>query len=95
MMHKLKSLPKFNKQFKKSSERDQKNIRKEIRKIVQNPLIGEPKKGILKGIRVYKWKMSNQLYLLGYEFIKREKTIYLYAIAIHEGFYRILERCKK
>ena len=67
----------------------------EIRKIVQNPLIGEPKKGILKGIRVYKWKMLNQLYLLGYEFVKREETIYLYAIAIHEGFYKILERYKK
>jgi len=78
-MHKLKSLPKFNKQFKKFSERDQKNIRKEIRKIVQNPLIGKPKKG----------------YLLGYEFVKKEKTIYLYAIAIHEGFYKILERYKK
>ncbi|GAH46984.1 unnamed protein product, partial [marine sediment metagenome] len=50
-MHKLKSLPKFNKQFKKFSEKDQKNIRKEIGKIVQNPLIGESKKGILKGIR--------------------------------------------
>ena len=94
-MHRLKSLPKFNKQFKKFSERDQKNIRKEIRKIVQNPLIGEPKKGILKGIRVHKWKMLNQLYLLGYEFVKKEKTIYLYAIAIHEGFYKILERYKK
>jgi len=94
-MHKLKSLPKFNKQFKKFSERDQENIRKKIRKIVQNPLVGEPKKGILKGIRVYKWKMLNQLYLLGYEFVKKEKTIYLYAIAIHEGFYKILERYKK
>ena len=94
-MHKLRSLPKFNKQFKKFSERDQENIKKEIRKIVQNPLIGEPKKVILKGIGVYKWKMLNQLYLLGYGFVKKEKTIYLYAIAIHEGFYKILERYKK
>ncbi len=94
-MHKLKSLPKFNKQFRKFPEREQKNIRKEIGKIVQNPLIGEPKKGILKGIRVYKWKILNQLYLLGYEFVKKEKTIHLYAIAIHEGFYKILERYEK
>ncbi len=94
-MHKLESLPKFNKQFRKFSERNQKNIRKEIGKIVQNPLIGEPKKGILKGIRVYKWKMLNQLYLLGYEFVKKEKTIYLYAIAIQEGFYKISEKYKK
>lgn len=94
-MHKLKSLPKFNRQFRKFSERDKKNIKKEIRKIVQNPLIGEPKKGILKGIRVHKWRVLNQLYLLGYEFLKKEKTIYLYAIAIHEGFYKTLERYKK
>lgn len=94
-MHKLKSLLKFNRQFRKFSERDQKNIKKEIRKIVQNPLIGEPKKGILKGIRVHKWRVLNQLYLLGYEFLKKEKTIYLYAIAIHEGFYKTLERYKK
>lgn len=94
-MHKLKSLPRFNRQFKKFSERDQKSIRKEIRKIVQNPLIGELKKGILKGIRVHKWRMLNQLYLLGYEFLKKEETIFLCAIATHKGFYEILERYRK
>jgi len=39
--------------------------------------------------------MLNQLYLLGYEFVKKEKTIYLYAIAIHEGFHKTLKRYKK
>lgn len=94
-MNKIFSLPKFEKQFKKFSNKDRTNIQLEIKKIAKEPLIGEQKKGILKSIRVYKWKLKNQLYLLAYEFVKKEKIIYLYAVATHEGFYKELERYRK
>ena len=91
-MYKLKDLPKFRKQYRKFSSKDQEEIRKEIRKIVNNPLIGELKKGPLSKVRVHKWKLKHQLYLIAYELENREKTIYLYALATHEGFYKALER---
>lgn len=91
-MYKIYSLPKFDKQFKKLSNKDRVNIHFEIKKIAKDPFIGEPKKGILKGIRVHKWKLNNQLHLLGYEFVKKEKISYLYAIDTHEGFYKDLEK---
>lgn len=94
-MPKIFSLPKFKKQYKKFPDSKQKQIKTEIKKISKNPLIGESKKGILKGVRVYKWKSENQLYLLAYEFDKKENTVYLYSIAPYEGFYKDLEKYKK
>ncbi len=91
-MYSLKDLPKFRKQFRRFSSKDQEKIRNEIRKIAKNPLIGELKKGPLSKIRVYKWKLKHQLYLIAYEPENREKTVYLYAIATHEGFYKALQR---
>jgi len=91
-VYKLKGLPKFRRQFSKFSSKDQEEIRRQIRKITKNPFIGEQKKGPLSGVRVHKWKLKHQLYLLAYEPVKKEKTIYLYAIATHEGFYKALKR---
>ncbi len=91
-MHKVKDLPKFRRQFSKFSPKDQECIREEIRKIAKNPSIGKLKKGPLSKVRVHKWKMKHQLYLIAYEIENREKTIYLYAIAAHEGFYKALQR---
>ena len=91
-MYKLKALPKFRQQFRRFSSKDREAIRKEVRKIAKNPLIGKLKKGTLSGVRVYKWKLKHQLYLIAYEPENREKTIYFYAIATHEGFYKALER---
>jgi len=87
----LKDLPKFRRQFSKFFPKEQEYIRGEIRKIAKNPLIGETKKGPLAGIRVHKWKLKHQLYLIAYEPDNREKIIYLYAIATHEGFYKALK----
>ena len=42
----------------------------EIHKIVENPGIGEEKKGDLKGIYVHKFKIGTALYLLSYRIKK-------------------------
>lgn len=56
---------------------------------LQNPEIGELKKGDLAGIRVYKFYMGKQLTLLAYQY--SEKKLALLSLSSHENFYRDLK----
>ena len=58
--------------------------------IVADPLAGEPKRGDLAGVYVYKFKSQEQLVLLAYEF--DPKTHHLLLLGSHENFYRELKR---
>ena len=91
-MVQLKALPKFERAFKKFFAKEQDLIRTEISKIKSNPLLGEPKKGSLAGVRVHKFKLYHQLYLIAYEYQPKNKTLFLYAIGTHENYYDALER---
>lgn len=91
-MYQLKALPKFERQFKKFYSKEQNIIRIEIRRIQNDPTLGELKKSALANVRVHKFKIHHQLYLLAYEQDSKEKTVYLYAIATHENFYTALQR---
>ncbi|MBI4064097.1 MAG: type II toxin-antitoxin system RelE/ParE family toxin [Elusimicrobia bacterium] len=91
-MYSAKALPRFESQFKKFHSKEQDQIREEIKKILGEPSTGEPKKGPLAGVRVHKFKIHHQLYLLAYEASPKEKIVYLYALATHENFYKALER---
>ena len=62
----------------------------EIRRICEEPEIGESKKGDLTGVSVHKFKVRDRLFLLAYEF--DEKEILLLALGAHENFYRDLKR---
>jgi mRNA-degrading endonuclease RelE of RelBE toxin-antitoxin system len=59
-----------------------------IRLLVKNPGTGSLKKGDLAHLRVYKYKISGQQYLLGYHYDAEEQLIALVAIGPHENFYR-------
>ncbi|MBI4668124.1 MAG: type II toxin-antitoxin system RelE/ParE family toxin [Elusimicrobia bacterium] len=87
-----KAAPKFNSQFKKFYPKEQETIKHEIKKILEDPAAGELKKGPLAEIRVHKFKIHHQLHLLAYETDVNTKTVYLYALATHENFYKALER---
>jgi mRNA-degrading endonuclease RelE of RelBE toxin-antitoxin system len=63
----------------------------EVRKIVDNPLIGELKMGALKGVRVLKFKLGPLQLLLAYEFDGRRNLVELLDVGPHENFYRDLE----
>lgn len=63
-----------------------------LREIVKDPMIGEPKKGDLVGVRVFKFKMVKQLTLLAYEYDGEAVVLYLLALGSHENFYRDLKR---
>ena len=91
-MYQLKSLPKFERQYKKFYLKQQGIIRQELIKVKADTTIGELKKGSLSDIRVHKFKIHHQLYLLAYEQDSRGKIVYLYAIGTHEKFYEALKR---
>lgn len=70
---------------KKATKNIQLEIDEQVKKILENPEIGELKKGDLRGIRVHKFKFKNQLYLISYEL--NGETLNLYVIGTHENFY--------
>lgn len=82
--------------FKKSVKRLKSNQKKDldhaVKHVVQNPLAGERKQGDLDYLRVYKFKMVNQLTLLGYNYEDGAIVLTLMAVATHENFYRSLKR---
>ena len=61
-----------------------------VAEIVRDPTIGEPKKGDLAGIFVYKFKCNGQLTLLAYEYDPGTRLLQL--VGSHENFYRDLKR---
>jgi mRNA interferase RelE/StbE len=85
---KILQTPAFNKQYKKLDKPVRKETDDAIRQIVDDPKIGEEKKGDLAGIFVFKFKYKTQQYLLAYAF--DEFTRQLRAIGVHENFYRDL-----
>lgn len=62
-----------------------------VRAIGANPEIGEAKVGDLTGVRVYKFRLSNQLCLLAYRILD-ENSLKLLTFGPHENFYRDLKR---
>jgi len=74
---------------KRASARLQLEIDEQVKAIMENPEVGELKKGDLKGIRVLKLKYNRQLYLLSYEM--KESALNLYLIGSHENFYSKLK----
>ena len=66
------------------------SLDKAIQTIITNPLIGKLKKGDLQGIRIYKYKSQNQLFLIGYSCSPTH--IMLKYMGSHGNFYRDLKR---
>jgi len=63
-------------------------VNQAIEAVAENPLLGEPKKGDLKRLRVLKFSCLGQQLLLGYSLETEVKLIYLEALGSHENFYR-------
>lgn len=62
-----------------------------VRAISSDPEIGEAKVGDLAGVRVFKFRLSNQLCLLAYRVLD-EDSLKLLTFGPHENFYRDLKR---
>lgn len=66
-------------------------MKKAISYLLQKPDAGDHKKGDLRFLRVYKFKMVGQLTLLGYSYEKGGLVLELIALGSHENFYRDLK----
>ena len=82
--------PTFAKQKKKLKKNQIRKLDEAIKAILANPNIGDIQKGDLQGIRVYKYKIGNNLILLAYEI--EGSTLYLYSFGSHQNFYRELSK---
>lgn len=79
----------FENKVKKLSKKDKLFLDTEIKEIKKNPLPGTEKKGDLKGIFVYKFKIKTALYLLSYRIIA--DSIELIMLGSHANYYRDLK----
>lgn len=83
-------MPAFKKVYKKLHGENKVKVNEAILQIVQDPKIGQQKKGDLTGIYVYKFKINHQEMLLAYEWNIIE--ILLLALGVHENFYRNIKK---
>ena len=79
----------FENKVKKLSKDEKKLLDDEIKKIAENPLIGEEKRGDLKAVYVHKFRIKSLQYLLSYRMIKSD--IELIMIGPHENYYKELK----
>ncbi len=84
--------PTFKKAVKKLKPNQKKDLDGAVRELVEDPLLGEQKRGDLAFLRVYKFKMVKQLTLLGYSYDEGVLTLELVALGSHENFYRDIKR---
>ncbi|HMB16586.1 MAG TPA: type II toxin-antitoxin system RelE/ParE family toxin [Pelovirga sp.] len=80
--------PTFKKAVKKLHQNQKTDLDKAVKGLIQDPLLGEQKRGDLSFLRVYKFKMNKQLTLLGYSYQDGTVTLELMALGSHENFYR-------
>jgi mRNA-degrading endonuclease RelE of RelBE toxin-antitoxin system len=83
----------FEKKVKKLSKTEKDTLDREIRRIAENPGIGEEKKGDLRGIFVHRFKLKTTQYLLAYR--KAGGDLELVMIGPHENYYRDLKQYLK
>ena len=80
----------FARSYKKLRPNQKDAVDEAVASIIQNPNLGEEKKGDLAGVFVYKFDCVNQVYLLAYEFDPSTRVLLL--VGTHENFYRALKR---
>ena len=79
----------FEKKAKRFTKKQKNILDKQIQKILDNPSIGQEKRGDLRGIYIHKFKIDTTLYLLSYRFLG--EALELIMIGPHENYYRNLK----
>ncbi len=77
---------------KKLHQNQREALEKAVKDLINNPSLGVEKKGDLFEFRVYKFKMLDQLMLLGYYFNNKQIVLTLIFVGLHENFYRDIKR---
>jgi len=80
----------FEKKGKRMPRPEKESLDREIRRIAEDPNIGEEKKGDLREVFVHKFKLKTTQYLLAYR--KVGENLELVMIGPHENYYRDLKQ---
>jgi len=83
--------PTFDRVAKKLHRKQKADLDTAVAKISDDPETGEAKVGDLAGVRVFKFRICKQEYLLSYRVVD-EDCIKLLALGSHENYYRDLKR---
>jgi mRNA-degrading endonuclease RelE of RelBE toxin-antitoxin system len=81
----------FKRAYKKLHPQERRTVDDAIRSILADPELGEAKLGDLAGVRIYKFRLQNQIVLLAYQANISENQLLLLALGPHENFYRDLK----
>jgi mRNA-degrading endonuclease YafQ of YafQ-DinJ toxin-antitoxin module len=76
----------FKRAVKKMHKAEKVGLDAAVKKIIENPDVGDTKVGDLAGIQVFKYKHNAQLYLLAYEYLEAEIILTLIKQGTHENF---------
>ena len=82
----------FNRTVKRLYPNEKAVLDKAIQDIMADPEIGDLKTGDLAGIRIYKFKVNQNLQLLAYRYLAENDVLNLLEYGSHENFYRDLKR---
>jgi mRNA interferase RelE/StbE len=83
----------FEQRVKRFNQAQKMILDEQIRLILENPNIGDEKKGDLSEGYVHKFKIKTILYLLAYRF--NEERLELIMIGPHQNYYRDLKKYMK
>lgn len=87
--------PSFKKAVKKLHSNQKQDLNAAIKALMDDPFLGDQKKGDLAFLRVYKFKMVKQLTLLGYSYEDGTVILELMTLGGHENFYRDIKKVIK
>jgi hypothetical protein len=79
----------FRRAYKRLHPNEKADVDDAIAEIIKDPTVGEPKKGDLAAVFVYKFRCNGQLTLLAYEYDAVSRLLLL--LGSHENFYRTLK----
>ena len=82
----------FSRRIKKLHPLEKDALDEAVRAIMDNPALGQMKKGDLAGVQVTKYKHQMEQILLAYRFSNADDPLMLLALGTHENFYRDLKR---
>lgn len=83
----------FEQKVKKLSSSDKTELDKAVREVLAQPDIGEQKKGDLRTVFVYKFRIQKTLYLMAYRY--NAETLELLMLGTHENYYKELKNYLK
>ena len=87
----VRTTPGFRKRVKRLHANQKADLDRAVRHVLSDPAAGNAKAGDLAGVRVYKFRLVNQLALLAYEFSPADDALILLSVGSHENFYRDLK----